>query len=413
MRFFRFAVTAGVPIALLLARHPPTPVSAPVPAAPATAWLDSVAARLGQHRVVLLGENGHGVEEFSVLKTALTQRLLREHGFDLVIMESGLEECEAARHAAGAAREALRTCLRYPFEHAVLEPLFREFLASDGDGEGAQLAGMDFQPQGFDAAGRPSRMRARLHGVEPALVHELVRVDSLLFLPPALGGLTPAAVDTLVRMSADTVLRLYAHAAEAAAPGVDRLALRLAGGWVERLAMRARVGNVPAVYEHRDAWMAHAVLGLLAAHGPEARAVVWLHNDHARYGRFPVGARDSIRSVGGFLQPHLGTEMFSVGLFLGRGWIADNSRRPREVVPYPAGSIEAELAEAAEPVPLVGRLAWSWFGGAGGRGTGGPAWAREERPYLRMGLDTLTITLAREFDAVLFVDSVSVPRYVE
>ena len=38
-------------------------------------------------------------------------------------------------------------------------------------------------------------------------------------------------------------------------------------------------------------------------------------------------------------------------------------------------------------------------------------WAATEQPYLRMGLDTLTLTPAREFDALIFVDSVSVPTY--
>jgi hypothetical protein len=38
-------------------------------------------------------------------------------------------------------------------------------------------------------------------------------------------------------------------------------------------------------------------------------------------------------------------------------------------------------------------------------------WANAEQLYLRMGLDTLSLTPAREFDALIFVDSVSVPTY--
>jgi erythromycin esterase-like protein len=44
--------------------------------------------RYAEARVVLLGEASHGTDEFYRARTAITERLVREHGFTIVAVEA-------------------------------------------------------------------------------------------------------------------------------------------------------------------------------------------------------------------------------------------------------------------------------------------------------------------------------------
>lgn len=368
--------------------------------------LPELAEALDGVRIVLLGENGHGVGEFTRAKVRLIEWLHREHGFDLVVFESGLFECgrawERVRELEPA--EALRGCLSYPFEHAELLPLFRTFRETADGPRPLAFGGMDLQAQGFDSGERPETAARWLTTVDPELARRVAASDSALYLVPDSGG-AGGEVYRLAHGAAPELLADYRAAAEAT-EGLPRWTFRLAEGWVERLALRGALeaeggDQVPGrYYELRDEWMARAVAAHADSLGAPRKVVVWLHNDHARYGRFPIGG-DSIRSTGGYLREWYGDQVLSVGLFLGRGTVADNSRRPREVVPLPAGALEG----------FLGRAPGSYLVLRGNADPGVREWAAASHPYLRMGLDTLEMTPAREFDALFYIDSVGVPDY--
>ena len=55
--------------------------------------LEPLGRAIGDSRIVLLGENGHGVGEFTEAKVKLVEWLYREHNFDVVAFESGFFEC--------------------------------------------------------------------------------------------------------------------------------------------------------------------------------------------------------------------------------------------------------------------------------------------------------------------------------
>jgi erythromycin esterase len=367
------------------------------------AALDSL---LRDARIVLLGENGHGVAEFSHLKAQLVRQLHERYGFDWIVFESGAFECDAAARRVGEqpAAATLLQCLRFPFEHTELLPLFEYVRATAAGARPLRLAGMDIQSQGFDSRPRPGLSAARLVARDPELARRIARADTALFLHPDDGGLGDAAA-AYAHRHRDALIHDYRRAARLT-EGADRVTFALSEGWVERLALRggAQSGTgLPArYYELRDEWMARAVRAFADSVAGPRRVIVWLHNDHARYGRFPVGT-DSIRSTGGFLREWYGDGVVSLGFLLGRGEIADNARRPRRVVPPPEGSIEGFLA---------GDGAFRYVVLRGTRDPAFRAWAAQEHPYLRMGLDTLSMTPGREFDALVLVDSVSSPHYV-
>src|SRR5690606_35089206 len=155
-------------------------------------------------------------------------------------------------------------------------------------------------------------------------------------------------------------------------------------------------------YELRDEWMARAVAAMADSIAGRRKVVVWLHNDHARYDDFESGGY-AVRPVGSFLREWYGDEVYSIGFFMGRGTVADNRRRVREMAPPPAGGIEALFAAAPHDAAYLILT--------GSTDSAATRWAASPRPYLRMGLERREMVPAREFDALFHVDSVGAPGF--
>jgi erythromycin esterase len=363
--------------------------------------LEPLAAAIGDSRIILLGENGHGVGSITQAKVEVVSYLAGEMGFEVLIFESGLFECgNAGRQTDLSARDRLYACLRYPFQHAEVMPLF-----SRHDAAGTPATeGMDIQAQGFDSEPRPLFSKRVLASRDPVLAGRVSALDSLLYLMEAQGGLGDS-IYSWAATHGDSARALYRRASELTS-GWERWVFRMGEGWLARLEQRGRAEaegvQVPArYYELRDEWMARAV----SAHadsldGPQ-KVVVWLHNDHARYGEF-MSAGGPARSVGGYLRERYGDDVFSVGFFMGAGQIADNGRDVRTVDSLPRGGIEQFLGLKDSPASYVVL-----------RGAGAPVaeWAAMERPYLRMGTDLQSMVPAEEFDALFFVGTATVPEY--
>ena len=83
--------------------------------------LDPLLDRIGDARVVMLGEASHGTHEFYACRAALTRRLVEERGFSFVAVEGDWPDCDrvdrGVRRMAGAPddpREALEAFERWP-----------------------------------------------------------------------------------------------------------------------------------------------------------------------------------------------------------------------------------------------------------------------------------------------------------
>ncbi|MBN9117598.1 MAG: erythromycin esterase family protein [Planctomycetes bacterium] len=83
--------------------------------------LDPLMTRIGEARVVLLGEASHGTREFYTWRTAITRRLIEEKGFNFVAVEGDWPDCyRVNRFVKGypgsdpSAEIALSTFRRWP-----------------------------------------------------------------------------------------------------------------------------------------------------------------------------------------------------------------------------------------------------------------------------------------------------------
>ena len=78
--------------------------------------LDVLLDRVGDAKVVMLGEASHGTHEFYAWRAALTRRLIEEHGFSFVAVEGDWPDCDrvdrSVRAEPGAPTIRARRCSR-------------------------------------------------------------------------------------------------------------------------------------------------------------------------------------------------------------------------------------------------------------------------------------------------------------
>ena len=94
-------------------------------------------------RIILLGENSHGIADYFTIKTDLIRYLCQNHGFNIVIFESGLLEATLCRQflSNDSPEKQIQNSLLDIYHNEEMIPLFSE--------EWAQtiiLGGMDPQP---------------------------------------------------------------------------------------------------------------------------------------------------------------------------------------------------------------------------------------------------------------------------
>ncbi|HJR36514.1 MAG TPA: erythromycin esterase family protein [Gemmatimonadales bacterium] len=366
--------------------------------------LEPLGRAIGNRRIVLLGENGHGVAEFTMLKSRLIRYLHQRKGFDLVVFESGFYECHRAGDSllSRSARDAFRGCLSYVFEHAELLPLFEYFRSHRESAVALGFAGMDLQTQGADSRTRPEFLRSGLRSSDPGLGGRLATADSTLL------ERTSAGTDSLrawVRTQGRQARALYDSAAPLGG-GALRWTIQSASALLDRLLTRESSGSAGAAparfYALRDSWMARTVSWLADSLGRSRKVIAWLHNDHARYTEL-VSPGGPVEAAGGLLRRSHPESVYSLGFFMGGGSVADNSRRVRGVATPPEESIETELGKSGLP---AGYLLITGSGMTPGR-----VWANGIRRYLRAGLTVDSLVPAEEFDGLVYVRTVRAPSY--
>jgi erythromycin esterase len=368
--------------------------------------LEVVGRAIGDRSIVLLGENGHGCSQFTAWKVQVVRYLHERLGFEVVAFESGFYDCLQAqeRAAQDPPVRTLQRCLIVQLHHAEVLPLFEYLIDARQSARPLSIAGIDFQIQSF-----ATRARARWYQRELRAVG-FPKADTLAVLDSIIIEKSFQPVDTLrswLRLHVRELKTLYGSAA-AATEGDVQWSLEGASEHMRREMLRfdalAMNEEVPtSVFEVRDQWMARSIeraAGVRAGR-PRKKVVVWLHNDHARYGEWEVGAL-RVRSAGRFLRERFPEDVFSIGLLMGGGSFADNFRRPRPVAPPDTLGLESVFAQAGFPI--------SWLALRGSPNQQVSRWANAWHTYSR-GDVRMRIRPAREFDALVYFDSVSPPAY--
>ena len=325
--------------------------------------------RIGDARVVLLGEATHGTSEFYRARAAITQRLIREHGFSMVAVEADWPD------AAGIDRYARHLDGRRPGEPAFGRfPLWmwrnvevREFvdwLHEHNRAIDDIAARVSFH--GLDLYSLNASIRAvldYLDRVDPAaaaVARERYgclspwQRDPATYGRAALGRGFETCEKAVLSMLRDLVEMRVAYAAGDGESYVDATQNARLVAAAEHY-YRAMYYGSALSWNLRDRHMFETLTSMMHVRGPASKAVVWAHNSHI--GNAAATEMGSIRdefNIGQLCREEFGSEAALVGFGTDRGTVAaasdwDAPMEIKTVRPALDGSYEALCRDSHVP----------------------------------------------------------------
>ncbi|WP_260191969.1 erythromycin esterase family protein [Actinophytocola gossypii] len=333
--------------------------------------LDALLDRVGEARVVMLGEASHGTHEFYHWRARLTQRLIAEKGFSFVAVEGDWPDCDRIDRAVRclpdapddpsaalaaferwptwmwANEEVLDFCrwlrahnLRHdPAERVGFHGLdvyslwesLREILTYLREHDPKQIpvalaAYRCFEPYGEDAQRYAAATRFASESCENEVVDLLVRLRE--------------------RAAADGSGRFEAWQNAEIVAGAEHY-------------YRAMIGGGRQSWNVRDQHMDDTLDRLLTHYGPAAKVVVWAHNTHVGDARATDMAAAGEINLGQLARERLGTDqVVLVGFGTHRGTViaGDAWGAPMREIPVPparSGSVEDALHRGAPPAAVL------------------------------------------------------------
>jgi erythromycin esterase len=355
---------------------------------------------LAGRRVVQLGESSHGVAEFNWLKVRLVKFLHQEMGFDVVAFESSLVGCDLADAMIGNAPaiEVMRACIFPVWHSSETLGLFEYLDEARGAGRRISLAGFDTQESSQSARPEVSaRLVRQVARVDPELAERIRGFESKLVptLEPALAAeMRQAYARAVERLERD---REALRKLEADRPVEVDLAIQQARSRVRYVGQLA--GSRDGATLLRDEGMADNLDFLLQSMYPGRKVVVWAHNFHVA--KEPSGHWS--RAMGAWVSERHGAEVYTIGLYMGRGAATLNNRSRYEVVPPEPDSLEAILASAGWRASFVD---------LSDPAAPADSWRRMPLRARDWGTTPMTLTPSRAYDGLIYIDTVTPPEYL-
>lgn len=324
--------------------------------------IEPLLRRVGEARIVMLGEASHGTHEYYRAREEITRRLISELGFSFVAVEGDWPDCDRVNEAVssgGDPRKALEGFQRWPTwmwansEVEVFCGWLREQNASRPAGQRAGFHGLDVYSlwESLDAIAD----FVREHAPEDL---DAFWAAYRCFEPYDRDPQQYASAVRFVSTDCEPeVVKLLAQASEQSALDIRQNAQVVDGA--ERY-YRAMVRGGPDSWNIRDVHMADTLDRLLEHYGPQAKAVVWAHNTHVGDARATDMIRNGMVNLGQLARERHGdgdVVLVGFGSYQGKVIAAEQwggARRVMTMPPARRGSLEDLLHnEIPRPELLV------------------------------------------------------------
>jgi protein-L-isoaspartate(D-aspartate) O-methyltransferase len=311
-----------------------------------SADIGSLLERIGDARVVLLGEASHGTSEFYSMRGHITRALIEQRGFSIVAVEADWPDAARvnryAQHLPQIAGESpgftrFPTWMWRNVEVAEFVEWLRGWNADRAPIRRAGFYGLDLYSlySSIDAVLR------YLDSVDPDTARIARARYSCLTPwhgdPAAYGAAAIARYQSceapVVAMLNDLLRRRLDYLQQDGRSFLDVIQNARLIANAERYYRVMYQGSV-ASWNLRDSHMFETLQGVLAHHGPESRAVVWAHNSHiGDAGATEMGRRGE-HNIGHLARRTFGAGSFRIGFGTDHGTVAaaDNWDEPMEVM---------------------------------------------------------------------------------
>ena len=339
------------------------------------AHLQPLLERIGDARVVLLGEASHGTSEFYRMRARITRALIEKKGFSFVAIEGDWPDAARidnyVRHREVPASE-WTAFARFPMWMWRNREV-REFV--------------DWLRE-HNAHAKPAA-RVAFHGLDLYSLYNSIQVilDYLQSVDPKTAELARERYGCLTPWQSDPAVYGHAtltgqyHTCERQVTSMLTDLLRKRGAYSEHDGERfmdavqnARlVANAERYYRImyygsraswnlRDTHMFETLKNLMSHHGPRSKAIVWAHNSHVGdSAATEMSARDEY-NIGHLCREEFGNGCYSIGFGTHSGTVAaasnwDEPMEIKDVRASLAGSYERLCHETGDPrflLPLRG-----------------------------------------------------------
>ena len=329
--------------------------------------LDPLLRRIGDARVVLLGEATHGTSEFYRMRERISRELIERRGFSFIAIEGDWPDAARVDHYirhAGYPPSEWTAFARFPVWMWRNQEV-REFI----DWLRERNAGVE------------PRKRIAFHGLDLYSLNNSIR-SVLEYLddvdPPTAriarkryGCLTPWQSDPatyghatltgtyqscereVVTMLIDLMDKRRAYAEHDGERFLDAMQNARLVANAERYYRTMYYGS-RASWNLRDGHMFETLKTLLAFHGPASKAIIWAHNSHIGDSAATEMAARGEYNIGHLCRQELGAAAYSIGFGTHHGFVAaasewDGPMEVKAVRPALAGSYERLCHEVASP----------------------------------------------------------------
>lgn len=299
------------------------------------AELDPLLRRIGDARVVLIGESTHGTSEFYRTRARITERLIAENGFSFVAIEADWPDAARVdnyvrdRHIAKAPWTAFARFPTWMWRNEETRQ-FIEWL------------------RGFNAAREPEKRAAfygldlySLYGSIKSVTHYLESVDPELeaLARHRYGCLSPWEADPaaygravlsdeyracegdVARMLVELLERQQAYAQQDGEPFFDAAQNARLVANAERYYRKMYYGS-RASWNLRDSHMFETLQHILEHQGQTSKGVIWAHNSHVGDASATEMAWRGEHNIGQLCRQQFGRQSYHIGFGTNDGTVA-------------------------------------------------------------------------------------------
>jgi protein-L-isoaspartate(D-aspartate) O-methyltransferase len=316
----------GVPAAITADCEPFTDIE--------SAGLDGLLERIGDARLVLLGEASHGTSEFYRMRQRITRELIEQAGFRFVAVEADWPDAalvDAYVRRGTAADESVRSGFRrFPLwmwrNTDVLE--FVDWLREYNDREPAHAVGF----HGLDLYSMHDsiqRVLSYLDEMDPELADTARRrygcltpyeADPAAYGMAAITGRYRECERDVVTVLQEVCRRRGAYVTGRGEEFLDAEQNAAVARDAERY-YRAMYYGGQESWNIRDRHMFQTLQALMAFHGPAAKAVVWAHNSHLGDARATAMSNHGQINLGQLVREQYGADSYHVGFGTDHGTV--------------------------------------------------------------------------------------------
>ncbi len=333
------------------------------------AEIDALLERIGDARIVLLGEATHGTSEFYRMRTRITQQLILRHGFSGVAVEADWPDAAAVnRYVCGRPAQPRRWVpfTRFPtwmWRNREVQALIEWLRAYNQDARRAvSFSGLDLYSM-YISAYEVVHYLDRVDPVAAGAARERYgrltpwQDDPAAYGRAALLGRMKSCEDEVVAMLRELLARRMDYAAQDGDEFFDAAQNARVVADAEAYYRAMYYGSV-ASWNLRDQHMFDTLNAVLAHRGPDTRLVVWEHNSHVGDAAATEMAVRGEHNIGHLSRTAFGDRVYIVGFGTDHGTVAaaDNWDEPMQrmqVRPARPDSYERLCHDAQVPAFLL------------------------------------------------------------